>query len=355
MAIGSGENRFAWRRFDFRRLFANARRTDPIATLEFAALTPKVITMLARPPIVLVLLSSVFYVGSAPAQGVDPATKKKVLDEYLQAVDRLEARYNRSKGVASKQVVEKKTPNSLPPGRGLREDRLDFEFASLRPERAMVVVHNPASTRSDAFAIGYNPAYGFVLTKGKGNAGYAVRDVVPEGKSQRSTWNSYVGPFLDAPYSLGLLDTKTFVSSPSLKSLDVVETALDGKKCWKIVFDKPRPIAGRDTSGGYQGWFIVSPEESWAVREYEFKPKVAKFVWTGNLTYEGREAGFPLLKRVVHATRWLADQEAVRTETYDFQELKFEDAPLDQFRLPFFGLPEILDPPGGVKPKVGAS
>ncbi len=286
----------------------------------------------------------------AEALADDASLRKRVLAEYPQALERIEAKYGRAQGVVHLERV------SVPPKYVItipREERpgteiQDLAFMSRLPEMARVVAQLPDSKLNDEFVTCFNARYGFRLAKGKGQSALAVKSVDPDREEEVSDAFRFLMPYLGAPYSVMHLRLPRYVSLPTFRIVDVSPVSSGGNRLVRITFDLSLRVNEKNTSGGYEGWFVVSPDERWVVREYEYRPKKGKVKWTGSVEYQGGSDDYPFLKRVTTKSALLDGTDSV-TETYDFREFRFAEVPENEFTLSAFGMPELLDPPGGEK------
>ena len=274
-----------------------------------------------------------------------------MLAEYPEALKRLEAKYSKSRGVVHlKRVWEPPTSNADNKriGRPGIEEK-EFAFLSRQPEMARVVARLPDSRLYDEAVICVNARYGFFLAKGKGQTAFAVKSVDSDPKGELTELhNRALNVYLNSPFTIHGFRVEGFMSGSTFRIVDVSQEPPSGGRLVRISFEYPVPATVKNSRGGYEGWFVVSPDEKWVVREYQFKHINAKFKWTGSVHYEGVSDGYPLLKEFTSMER-SDDGTRSETQTYDFREFRFADVPEHEFTLSAFGLPELLDPPGGEK------
>ncbi len=278
------------------------------------------------------------------ARADDSPLLKRFLEEYPEAMKRLESRYGRSSGSVrfmSFSTPEPRNPRVKPP----TEANHDEEFISHRPEMARVTVRLPISKLYDELVTCYNSRYEFRLLKPKEKPNYVINLVDFKKKPDLpEVEGRYLWRYLNAPYCLLFLPVGRLMSHPDRTIKDATRVEVGGKECLKVSFVLPRAVSGKDTSGGHEGWFMVSPQERWVVREYQLRPLQGKVIWTGKIEYEGLSEGFPVPRKITHRSALIANPAESSTETYDFREFRFIDAPDDVFTLSNFGLPEPTAP-----------
>jgi hypothetical protein len=137
------------------------------------------------------------------------------------------------------------------------------------------------------------------------------------------------------------------ISSPYFRVKSVSRTVRGGKTLLKVEFDWPNDpnhvtAKNRVNFGGYEGFFVVSPDEKWVLYEFESRQKKGPepLVYRGTMEYQGLLDGFPIPKRVDRQVLKMPRLELVRTYSYDYQDFRFTDLPDTEFALAAFGIPE---------------
>ncbi len=300
-----------------------------------------------------VLVAALSLWSCAGARADDPALRQRVLAEYPRKFAELQSRYEHSTGKVLERIVRHVMPPVRPDQKGripklkpLRER--EYEFLCSRPERARVLLrYLSAPKRVLEYVACFNERYGYMLTRFVGRPEYAVSSIDQDGVAERNACEIYLNPFLGAPYQLSLLPTMQFLEGKHVRSLEFSKVDRNGKPCIKVVFDAGPVFEGNQTDG-HEGWFILSPDERWVVREYMIRQRPAPGKAHGTIDYEGELEGYPLLKRIKQESLPLNnDANPVQTTTFEVRELHFVQAPESDFTLAAFGLPELLDPPAG--------
>ena len=148
--------------------------------------------------------------------------------------------------------------------------------------------------------------------------------------------------YLDAPFI------------PFFVSLLITDEAFSVRAVSRVVGEQGRMLkvdfASKPTTKGQRemhGWLVVSPEQAWVLRSYEFSNSLGT-TYAGTIEYGEVQRGVPVPKRVVHTVRPPGGgSNGMRTE-YNFDEISLvDDVPDRDFTLAAFGFPE----PGSPKPR----
>ena len=121
----------------------------------------------------------------------------------------------------------------------------------------------------------------------------------------------------------------------------------NGKNLLRVEFDRPNaegrevPKFARDF-GGFEGFFVVCPDEKWVLYEYECREKKGprQSAFTGTVEYEGTRDGHPVPKRAIRQTLRLPERDVINTTLIEFVDFRFADVPDQDFTLSAFGIAE---------------
>lgn len=151
---------------------------------------------------------------------------------------------------------------------------------------------------------------------------------------------------LDLGYSC-MVPNMSIISYPRFTVRSVSRLTRNGKNLLRVEFDRPNRadhVARKNAIdiGGFEGFWVVSPEEKWVLYEYECREKkgAPPHLYTGTVDYGGTLDGFLIPRRAIQQQFELPGRKLVTSATYDFQDFKFADVLDDQFTLAAFGIPE---------------
>ena len=273
------------------------------------------------------------------------ALKEKVLKSYPEALRALEARFARAFGSVTgteEHFVGK--PNHLKiNGR--------FTFASRRPNLAKVTRLATMTRMSDQktsppkeTVFCCNTEHSFWLVREAGKREFTVRSFATDKEGQsfiRNQMPSWLYSYLDAPFSLGGPSMSAVIGEAGA-AIERVSAVHQGDKAHlKIEFDCKK--AKSKLLRSVAGWVVVSPDEKWVIREFEFTD--ARGVFHGRVEYTAPEDGFPIPKRVFSTGMARGERQPNVIQTYEFHELHFGDVPDSEFQLSTFGISEPLRSP----------
>jgi hypothetical protein len=201
-------------------------------------------------------------------------------------------------------------------------------------------------TRKYADGWGKNDDYGFELGK-KGDEDWTLRhtDVamsqggaIPFLKNMSEdfaiSYSPYALPFKGALLDLAKRSGFHVTSSENLRS-----PRGETRKVWFRVF--PDDTTGQRIPEG-KGWVILDPASYWRILEIEIPFDGRKCKETAKYSYEIVDNNYPLIKRVESKIVY-SQGRAPTLGTVTF-EIEKRVASADEFRLPYFGLPEPILP-----------
>jgi hypothetical protein len=292
--------------------------------------------------ILLFLAQSTSFAGVLGGTGDESTLKKEFSTEYPHALQVLEARYGRARGLVS--ALTQRRAGS--PEQQVGERR--FRFAVKRPHMALLVneagaSRTSASGRSVADSesiICYNHEDSFRLKKAADRGGYAIKflerndELKPPATNKDMVYTLWT--YLGSPYSLGNFPLRSL-----MKKKDFTITRFS-----RPVGTNTRLIRIDFKTSDREGWFVVSPTQGWVLREYEFKMKKSGIRHFGHVEYGELVDGVPLITCVVHNRQEDKGKAPFRIDRFDFKEFSFAEVPDSEFSLTAFGLPSFEDKRG---------
>jgi hypothetical protein len=283
---------------------------------------------------------------AARGQSNDEQLKKRFLAEYPRACKDWEDRC--ANAVGSVKCIDDRTMKS-----GARHVEVVYSFECKWPEMARFETTQDDEGQSVRSVEVMNKRYSFSLRKTAASKSLFLESVKqaegpktsPDGSRQRvplSALRSTLGlPFAPA------ISGASMVNSPNFVVRMVSRLVRDGKNLLKVEFDRPNPpnhVSPKNARnfGGFEGFFVVSPEERWVLYEFECAEKMGspRVLNKGSLEYGGVLDGFPIPRRVSQQRLKLPGREVASTTTYDFLDFHFADVPDRNFTLTAFGMAE---------------
>jgi len=332
---------------------------------------------------VLSICSLVLGVVIGRALGDEAALKRRVLEEWPRAIAELEAHladlsgsgrfldrgnlgtpgefsrsgvftFARSGGRA--RLIRKQDPSALK----------GPESAAHDPATAVTVKRGASAGSARETVACFNKRYAFLLSRAAPSEPYAVRSFGNDISEARTVIDRFLGKGVDSAWHAGGVTLKDILSLPG-HSLDRVseQPSEDGKGLLRIDFSVHRASGRASVRGLYlmSGWFLVSPENHWALKRFELLfalPDAAPGSGSrnvGDIEYGGEDAGFPLPRKVTLRTYGFAGPEVkgaketsahataelVKEEVYEFEGLRLGAVPPDEFTTAAFGLPDLTE------------
>jgi hypothetical protein len=294
---------------------------------------------------------------SARGQGNEEQLKKRFLAEYPQACKAWEELCSKAVGSLS-HAYDYATKD------GPRHTESVLSFECKLPDMARFETRPNKTGLSKVNVEAMNRRYSFVVTSNGDSKPFSLVSVKeshgsktsPEGKGLPLGVRQ-IRALLDIPYAFGRSGA-FMLSGPTFVVRSVSPLVRDGKNLLKVEFDRPSPPNyvprnnTRPPSGGFEGFLVVSPDEKWAVYEFECAEKNGnpRILKTGRVEYEGVLDGFPVPKRAIQQTWRLPGREIRATYTSDFHDFRLADVPDRDFTLAAFGIPEDAATPPSAPP-----
>jgi hypothetical protein len=292
-------------------------------------------------------------VVAAPARVDDASTlKAEFLRDYPRALEKLEARFLRVRGVA-KYKDERHLINTRGEDIGVTAiDNSTLEFECKLPslvrvletgEEAMIKGDTTKSTNHWRVR-GSNDDYLFEL-RIPANGKISVTSLLSSKEVKFKDEQRYVADkllrYLGAPFYLDVFPMSGFLTAKNVSIRSVSRVRVGTRDMLKAEFEM-RPLPNQKGARSREGWFTVSPGEAWVLHEYEYDH--GDISRHGSIEYGGMQGGLPELRRFTHKVSKLGTH--LNTQTYDFEKLDFADVPDRDFTLSAFGLPEVGGPAG---------
>lgn len=106
---------------------------------------------------------------------------------------------------------------------------------------------------------------------------------------------------LNEVYTFGSYGTVLeFLRRPGVSAVQVKNSTVDGRPMVRVEF---REVTGRsDNPKAWKSYFVFSPTEGWAIREYARSTGSgdAEITYRGKLTYSGTREGVPIVEQIQH-------------------------------------------------------
>jgi hypothetical protein len=303
-------------------------------------------TVLLAIPVLLLLI-----VSPARAQGNEDILKKRFRSEYPEALKALEARFSKVEGTVK--FIEDDPRKKDTPHREVL-----YSFKCMLPDMAVLTsIENNTEGQRVHSVSGTNKNYSFVLKKLGTDADFAIKslEVANGTDAPRNSVTRMLRPILRMPYATRISNV-SLLSNPHFTVRGVSTQTRNGVSLLKVEFDFPiEPTSDTRRKGdrdyrGFEGFFLVSPEEKWVLYEFEYREKagVPLFLNRGTVEYQGTSDGFPNPKRVTRQTLKLPERNVVETHSYDFLDFRLAEVPDREFTLAAFGIPEEAAHPSKV-------
>jgi hypothetical protein len=190
------------------------------------------------------------------------------------------------------------------------------------------------------FVVGTNGTYRFFLTKTADQKTFLLKDFGAVSSEHTNSVNQFMDNFLSFPWSICNHKLSLLVKSRGFKLIDIKDVRHDGRQFARIEFRDTPPDNGQGPllRGG---WVILSPEDHWAMQQYEVDLSTEKV--SGEAGYVEDTGRFKPMKYVSIVTVRPSKEHSPITFEWrcDFDDWKYRVVPESRFMLPAFGLPEL--------------
>ncbi len=268
---------------------------------------------------------------TVPARAGD-AELDRFRREYPGALEKLERAYSGCKGECRV---------SGPADRdGPRLVTSDVRFATSGGHRKAVITTAPSAEKltpiERVYCVGEGRA--FSLAKTAERAAFQVANI-NEVSTIQASYDQAIGRFLGAPYSAFILPMSRVLGLPTYRLRSAESFDRGGKSLMRIRLafgnlETPQPVV-----------LEVDPSAGWAVVHSEFYfregPDSAGII--ADIDYGSQADGIPIPKTVT--IRDTASAKGTPPRRCEFRRFEFGPTPVDEFRLPHYGLPDITAGP----------
>ncbi len=264
----------------------------------------------------------------------DGPLKERVLTEYPAALKRLEERLSRIH-------IEGTSVHTQLDPRTKKEQRtsIHYVFAINGPSRLKRSSTSSGTGGKDEgyhFVSCINPRYSFRLRAIGTGRPLEIKDFGGGlDPNVANDMGSDFARYVFAPITFKAMSIAETMAHPTFELKHVSEEIHNGKKFLKIEF-RWHPV---QKYPAIPGWWLVSPEEDWVLREWEFLVgRHEDVTWHGRVEYADSVDGIPLPIS-------LSETHPLETRQFSFDRVRPGPVPESEFTLTAFGLPE-LDQPG---------
>ena len=133
---------------------------------------------------------------------------------------------------------------------------------------------------------------------------------------------------LNEVYTFGSYATVLeFLRQPGVSAVKVKNSTVDGRPMVKVQF---REVTGRsDSPKAWTSFFVFSPTEGWAIREYARTTGSgdAEITYRGKLTYSGTREGVPIVEQIQHVEDHGRKHQVVLRDTIVVSQFKPGEPP----------------------------
>jgi hypothetical protein len=285
--------------------------------------------------------------GGGAALAQDSQLREVFLRDYPPALKVLESRFASAKGAV--RVSREVSPGQTEGGGVKREwvGTIAFERKGPYMARAVGDIDQNITKADEKIALHrvkancYNRDYSFQLRKRDANDQFFATSIEHnDGRKTPADDTSMVSllyTYLEASHRIPVLSMSGLLADEQF-SVRAVSRVDGGKTPWlKVEFETG---ANSKWFGALKGWFVVSPDEAWVLRSYDYARGGGKGMhqW-GSVEYAGEQGGIPLPKRVSRHSRAPGGGRE-QSRTWDFDEISLVDVPDRDFTLAAFGFPE---------------
>jgi hypothetical protein len=216
-------------------------------------------------------------------------------------------------------------------------DELDAEwvFLASEPFFRLDFTRKRPSKRQQSGRLGAMVAgpYGFRVKKEPGASQFALDEATVNPK-RVTEYIRANGRACFAPYSFLGADILELFSGEDFYVKEMSQIQNGNTKLVKVSWGR-RPAA----FSSWSGWFLFSPDQSWALQDYDWRSLKADYSSRAKLEYHGQEGNIPLLRKVLYENVGDAGG-LLKAETYEIGQITPGSIAEGEFRLTAFGLPE---------------
>ena len=269
-------------------------------------------------------------VGFSPSARADAEVEALFKKDFPAAAKRLEAQFARVQGSCRLWTVNPRDSRPLP----TKEGRfvIDHGYEKVTIRRTLPVRGAKSHHIDNVYCVGVDTA--FTLVRLPGSKEYMVEGIGSTLKD-RSVYLALFGQFIRAHHGVMTRTMSQVLASPGFRLTNVERVTKDGRSLVKIDFE----IGTREPLP--QGSIVFDPDAGWVVRSSDFHYGAsARPRFVTDIEYGPSRDGFPLPRRV-----------SIRDETgetlfCEFADWSFEPTPEREFKMAFYGLPDLLSKSG---------
>ena len=254
-------------------------------------------------------------IAGATPDDRDEALKARVMKEYPPALERLAKHYSQIHGVARQeksQLAKSSVDLISVDEKSFFQDGNSWKLTTVRTlgpgPYAKVVCQGPA-------------IHFRVVTQKKGDNPSLALLGTGEAKPFREAREAMARDLVAAPFNIGYPIAELF-GLTGFQFDRVTEIERDGRKLLELAFTKQ--VAKVGPGGKPKCRLVVSPEEGWVLREYEWK--IPRQTTTMRVDYFPATGGIPGIKSIHRS-------DGYKLEAVEFEEFQFGPTPASEFTL----------------------
>jgi hypothetical protein len=268
---------------------------------------------------------------AVPARAGD-AELDRFRKEYPGALERLERAYSECKGECRVSgPADRDDPHLV---------TNDVRFATSGGYRKTAIAVAPSAGKLDpiekVYCVGEGQAFSLVKTAER--AAFQVAHI-NEVSTTQAAYDQAIGRFLGAPYSAFILPMSRVLGLPTYRLRSAESFQRGGKSLMRVrlAFGKPetpQPVV-----------LELDPSAGWAVvhSEFYFREGAGSPGIIADIDYGPQVDGIPIPKAV--SITDTASAKGAPPRRCEFLRFEFGPTPVDEFKLPHYGLPDIMAGP----------
>ncbi len=168
-----------------------------------------------------------------------------------------------------------------------------------------------------------------VVTQTKGDKPMLTMLGADENQTLRKAREALERDLVAVPFNIGY-PIAELLGQPGFKFDRVTEIERDGRKLLALSFTKQVAVVG--PGGKPKCRLVISPDEGWVLREYEWK--IPSQTRTMRVDYFPSTGGIPGIKNITRS-------DGYTLEAVEFEDFQFGPTPASEFTLKSVGLPDI--------------
>jgi hypothetical protein len=294
---------------------------------------------------VMIISVVVFIAMARPASAQSRMTsREQFLPALAESMSKLEDEYSQVSGTFTYTV-------RVPSDRAEVVSEREFAVDKDRSKVVGRLVKQTKDPKTIGQIMGYvgSPEYSFQVKRLPDRQEYLLVNYGTDSKSDLRPHNRNHLYMLAAVYQLNSFPLRRLIGHPTfvVKKLSDERQAEEQFVRVEFTVSPNRPTLDASIPKdvvSLAGWFTVSPEHGWAVREYEYTMQgERKVTFRGAAFYPPASGKPPVPTKVIRSSTW-GDKQGGEEQLDDIR-VTFGPVPREQFTLSYFGLPEPLDMP----------